>query len=318
MKSFAVIGQGFVGGSLTTVFSEKGAKIFVYDKAGKVSPGGQDPRSILSCHKFVKSLPRYSTKEFAETCERTGSFSGIFFVCLPTPMRKNGSADLSIVEGTLDLLASDESERIAVLKSTVPPGSVMRWNQKYGSRLRIIFNPEFLTEANALNDMRNQNRIVLGGPRPWINQVRNLYQVFFSNVPVIKTSSTTAEMVKYVTNIHLATKVSLANEFYQICHALDERGLDIDYDKVIEYATRDERIGKSHWRVPGPMPADDTGEPSLGFGGSCFVKDIRALIYISKEIGVDPKVMEGVWEKNLEVRPGRDWERLAGRAVSEE
>ena len=194
----------------------------------------------------------------------------------------------------------------------------MKWNQKYGDRLRIIFNPEFLTEANALNDMRNQDRIVLGGPRPWINEVRNLYQTFFSDVPVIKTSSTIADMIKYVTNVHLAVKVSLANEFYQVCTALDAQGLDIDYDKVVEYAVRDERLGKSHWRVPGPVPADDTGEPVFGYGGHCFPKDIQALIHLAKTVGVDPKVMSAAWEKNLEVRPQRDWEQLKGRAVSEE
>jgi UDPglucose 6-dehydrogenase len=123
-------------------------------------------------------------------------------------------------------------------------------------------------------------------------------------------------MVKYVTNIHLAVKVALANEFYQICQALDSQGANIDYDKVIEYATLDKRLGNSHWKVPGPMPADDTGEPAFGFGGSCFVKDINALISIAKTLGIDPKVMNGAWHKNMEVRPQRDWEKLIGRAIS--
>jgi UDPglucose 6-dehydrogenase len=110
-------------------------------------------------------------------------------------------------------------------------------------------------------------------------------------------------MVKYVTNIHLAVKVSLANEFYQICNTLDKNGYNIDYDKVIEYATIDKRLGNSHWKVPGPMPADDTGEPALGWAGSCFIKDLNALVYVARSLGVDPKVMTGAWEKNLEVRP---------------
>jgi UDPglucose 6-dehydrogenase len=238
-------------------------------------------------------------------------------------MKKDGSADLSILDNVLVILANHTNEqnlkRIAVIKSTVPPGSTSKWNEQFkSSSLKVIFSPEFLTEANALEDMRNQDRIILGGPRPYIDTVRNVFRQAFPQIPIVKTSSSTAEFVKYVTNIHLAVKVSLANEFYQICKALDSNGADIDYDKVIEYATLDKRLGTSHWQVPGPMPADDTGLPAMGFGGSCFVKDMNALMHVAKELGVDPKVMNGAWAKNLEVRPNKDWLKLQGRAVSEE
>jgi nucleotide sugar dehydrogenase len=324
-KSLAIIGQGFVGGSLTTVFAERGFDVIAYDKMGKVALGGRLP--------YVKQQSTgnlWKPKSIAElivACENRGSeditwtseieFSGVYFVCLPTPMFEDGSADLSIVEGVLKELASVPGERIAVIKSTIPPGSTERWNQQFkDTGLHVIFNPEFLREASALDDMRNQNRIILGGPRPWINKVKEIYQSAWSDVPIKKTSSTTAEMVKYVTNIHLAVKVALANEFYQICDSLDKVGANIDYDKVVEYALFDERLGKSHWQVPGPMPADDTGNPAFGFGGSCFVKDLNALIAVAKQLGIEPKVMAGAWAKNLEVRPQRDWEKLIGRAIS--
>ena len=232
-------------------------------------------------------------------------------------MMQSGQADISIVSRVLRSLDAQpgRKDRIAVVKSTVPPGTTAAWNKRL-QKCSVIFSPEFLTEANALNDMRNQDRIILGGPRPHINRVRDVFRRAFPKVRIIKTGPTTAEMVKYVTNVHLATKVALANEFYQLCSALDDSGLNIDYDKVIEYATFDQRLGKTHWQVPGPMPADDTGEPAFGFGGSCFVKDINALIYEAQNRGVDPKVMLGAWKKNLEVRPQRDWEKLQGRAVS--
>lgn len=329
MKSIAVIGQGFVGGSLTTVFAERGFNVYVYDKAGKVASGGNPilmqqidirPERLaqLAGIPFTRQPGEATpTQNFAIACEEQRDFSGIYFICLPTPMFENGAADLSIVDRVLNELSSVPGKRIAVIKSTVPPGSVEAWNKKYeATGLRVIFNPEFLREASALDDMRNQSRIILGGPRPWINQVKHMYESAFPNVPIIKTSSSTAEMVKYVTNVHLATKVALANEFYQICEALDARGANIDYDKVVEYAIHDDRLGQSHWKVPGPMPADDTGEPAFGYGGSCFVKDINALIALAKELGVDPKVMNGAWQKNLEVRPQRDWEKLIGRAIS--
>ena len=298
-KKLAVIGQGFVGGSLTTVLSERGLEVFTYDKAGKCAPGGRS-HNVSSVSELVRS------------CEEMVGFSNIYFVCLPTPMYEDGSADLSIVEGVLSALASEPGERIAVVKSTVPPGSTHRWNEMYAPQgLHVVFNPEFLTEANALNDMREQNRIVLGGPRPWINQVKQVFQRAFPKVPLIKTSSTTAEMVKYLTNNFLTVKVAFANEMAQVCEALDADGLNIDYDKVVEYAKYDSRLGDSHWSVPGP-------DGARGYGGHCFPKDINAMISVAHSIGVSPSVLEAAWKKNLEVRAPeeRDWEQQVGRAVS--
>lgn len=311
--SIAVIGQGFVGGSLTTVFAERGVDVYAYDKSGKYVKG-----ALSSCSDRSKDYPSSVSDLVLINESRTHGFSKIYFVCLPTPMFEDGSADLSIVEGVLEELASIPGERIAVVKSTVPPGSTEKWNNKFNPQgLYVVFNPEFLTEANALDDMRNQNRIILGGPRPWINEVKNVFQAAFPKVPIIKTSSTTAEMVKYVTNCMLAVKVSFANEVAQICEALDADGLNIDYDKVVEYAKVDRRLGESHWSVPGPVPTHD-GRYVRGFGGHCFPKDINALISVARNYDVNPRVMQAAWDKNLEVRgpDDRDWEKQVGRAVS--
>ena len=110
-------------------------------------------------------------------------------------------------------------------------------------------------------------------------------------------------MVKYVTNSFLATKVSFANEMYQICS-----GLEVDYDKVIEYACYDERLGKSHWSVPGP-------DGDFGFGGHCFPKDINALMDVAFKMGVDPSILMAVDKKNNKVRQNKDWLDMKGRAV---
>ena len=225
-------------------------------------------------------------------------------------MFEDGSADLSIVEGALRELAAVPGERIAVVKSTIPPGSTEKWNEMFkDTGLRVVFNPEFLTERTALDDMRNQDRIILGGPRPWINTVKQVFRTAFPNAKMIKTSSTTAEMVKYLTNNFLTVKVAFANEMLQICEALDKAGLNVDYDKVVEYASHDVRVGPSHWNVPGP-------DGKYGYGGSCFPKDINAMICVAKSLGVNPALLKAAWEKNLEVRPERDWEKLLGRAVS--
>jgi UDPglucose 6-dehydrogenase len=304
-NSIAVIGQGFVGGSITTVFSERGFDVYTYDKTGKQAAGGKHPKGRTGV-----TLPAANVADLIEVCEKKEDFSKVYFVCLPTPMYEDGSADLSIVDGVLDELATQPGERIAVVKSTVPPGSTERWNEKYGPRgLHVVFNPEFLTEANALDDMRNQNRIVLGGPRPWINEVKQVFQTAFPKVPLVKTSSTTAEMVKYLTNNFLTVKVAFANEMAQVCEGLDKSGLNVDYDKVVEYAKYDRRLGESHWAVPGP-------DGHRGFGGHCFVKDLNAMIKVADDLNINTPVLDGAWKNNLEIRPERDWEELVGRAVS--
>lgn len=312
MKSIAVIGQGFVGGSLTTVFAERGFDVYAFDKAGKYAEGSEKITYDKQTCQGADGRPQ-TTGGLVSFCSGLGkNFSGVYFVCLPTPMFEDGEADLSIVEGVLTELSSLPGDRIAVVKSTVPPGSTERWNRLYADTgLRVIFNPEFLTEANALNDMRNQNRIVLGGPRPHINKVKLIFQTAFPKVPVIKTSSTTAEFVKYFTNVQLAVRVVLSCELAQVCDALDKRGMNIDYDKVLEYAKYDHRLGATHMNVPGP-----DGVP--GARGHCFPKDLNALIYVAKHLGVAPTVMSAVWDKNLEVIPAehRDWEKMQGRAVS--
>ena len=244
--SIGVVGQGFVGGSLSQVFAERGFLVYTYDKAGVAIPD---------------TAPRESLEEMV-ACVAEKNDVPIIFVCLPTPMRKTGEADLSIVEGVLDQLADLPGKRIAVVKSTIPPGSTEVWNATYNSSgLTVVFNPEFLTEANAVDDMRDQTRIVVGGPRPASTTVKNLFRQAFPDVKIIKTGSTEAEAVKYFTNCLLATKVSFANEMYQICN-----GLGIDYDKVLEYGLHDPRIGKTHLSVPGP-------DGSFGFGGHCVKGD---------------------------------------------
>ena len=229
------------------------------------------------------------------------------FLCLPTPMNTDGSCNVSILEkelSNIDLTADNqEVKKTIVIKSTVAPGTTARWNSLYES-LDLVFNPEFLTEANAVEDFNNQSRIILGGPRPATTELRRLYSKVFPKAHIIKTDSTHAEMVKYLTNSFLATKVSFANEIYQICDKLK-----VDYDKVVEYATLDERLGNSHWQVPGH-------DGDFGFGGHCLPKDLSALIFLAMNLNTDTNVLNAVEETNDVVRKNRDWEQMKGRAVT--
>jgi UDPglucose 6-dehydrogenase len=230
------------------------------------------------------------------------NLSDVIFVCLPTPMEITGECHLDIVENTLLGLDVIEKCKTVVVKSTIPPGTTKKWNKKF-KNLQIVFNPEFLTEANSIDDFKNQTRIIIGGPKRASSKVRRIFTKAFPKVKIIKTDSTYAEMVKYVTNTFLATKVSFANEMYQICEKLD-----IDYDKVVEYATHDERLGYSHWNVPGP-------DGDFGYGGHCFPKDIGALISLAHDLNVRPRMLTATECKNNDVRTNRDWEKQEGRAV---
>ena len=223
------------------------------------------------------------------------------FVCLPTPMNQDGSCNTDIVEEVIKQLDEIGKTKGIVVKSTIPPGTTEKWNEKYNTN--VIFNPEFLTERNAVSDYENQNRIILGGPRPTTTELKQIFSKVFPKAHIIKTNSTYAEMVKYTTNTFLSVKVSFANEIYQWCEKVGA-----DYDKVIEYATMDERLGDSHWSVPGH-------DGDYGFGGHCFPKDLSALLQLTKEFGTINNVLEATQKTNMEVRKNRDWETMKGRAV---
>ena len=275
-----------------------------YKKIGVVGSGhvgsalAEGMRAFYDVHTYDKYKDSTS-----DSIESLCSATKIIFVCVPTPMNPDGSCNLQIVESVIEEIDQYSNNHIAVIKSTIPPGATERLNTKC-KNLKVVFSPEFLTEANFIEDFKNPTRIVVGGPRPASTIVKNIFRKAFPDVPIIKTGSNTAEMVKYFLNTFLATKVSFSNEMKQICDQLN-----IDYDKVVEYSLYDTRLGRTHFSAPGP-------DGFHGFGGSCFPKDLNALIFQAKQLGVDPYVLQTVWEKNLQVREERDWEKLEGRAVT--
>ena len=235
--------------------------------------------------------------------------SDVVFVCVPTPMTKSGKIDLSIVESVFSEVQQslEKKDTVFVLKSTVVPGTTRKIAEKF-PELNIVFNPEFLTERHARFDFLNQSRIVLGSKdKKGIQKVKDLYEVRFSSNYFIETTYETAELIKYFNNLFFAVKVSFMNEMKLIADKL----LDVQWDKAVEGFVSDGRVGDSHLQVPGP-------DGKRGFGGSCFPKDINAFIDYSKSIGVDMNVLEGAWKTNLNVRPEKDWEKLKGRAVSDD
>ncbi len=273
--NIGIIGQGYVGTAIKLGF-EPHYNVLTYDKF---------------------DLSKSTHSKVSDIVEE----SKVIFVCVPTPMRKDGTCYTGIVEEVIREINETANDHIVVIKSTVPPGTTDKFNHEF-SNVTVIFNPEFLTEENFLDDFKNQNRIILGGSRKGTNKLRQIYSKVFPKAVIVKTGDKHAEMVKYFTNTFLATKVSFANEMYNICEQIG-----IDYDKVVEYAIYDERLGKSHWAVPGP-------DGDFGFGGHCFPKDLSAIINQFDTYGL----LESVEEVNNQVREDRDWEHMVGRAVLEE
>ena len=229
----------------------------------------------------------------------------ILFLCLPTPMKKTGECDISIIESVLkDLnnISKPQDSTIVVIKSTIPPGTTNSFIKKY-SNLSICFNPEFLTEANFVEDFKNQDRIILGSDdKNLLDRVHLLYEFGFPNTKIIHTNPIEAEMVKYVANTFLATKVSFANEIHSICNFLN-----IDYNNVIEIAQIDRRLGDSHWKVPGP-------DGKKGFGGSCFPKDINALIYFCKKNNISIETINAKMEIQFRISTRAGLENFKGES----
>ena len=281
MKKIGIIGRGFVGSAVEFGFSPQtgcDAEVRAYDK---------DP---------VKSI---------HTLEETVNGSDFIFLSVPTPSNPDGSMHLGILESALKDIESvnKRNGNIILIRSTVVPGTTEMLAKKF-TKLNIVFNPEFLTERSAKFDFINQSRFVLGGRKRNTARVAELFRWRFGDsIPCIETNFQTAEMVKYMNNCFFATKVSFLNEMRQVA---DE--CKVDWDMAIEGFVRDGRIGHTHLNVPGP-------DGKWGFGGSCFPKDIQAMISLGDKHDIDMNTLKGAWKTNCEVRPEKDWESMVGRAV---
>jgi UDPglucose 6-dehydrogenase len=232
-------------------------------------------------------------KRTIATFESFVEWSDIIFVCVPTPMNEDGSCNTSIVESVVQQIGSLDRRKYVVIKSTVTPGTTQRLAQDNG--MVIAFNPEFLTEANHINDFRNQSLIIVGADDSGIGTVLSqIYYEFNHHVDtrshIVQRTTKEAEMFKYLANCFLATKVIFANEFKKLC----ERS-DVDYDNIAEIARLDDRLGHTHWKVPGP-------DGRMGFGGSCFPKDTSALLSYADQLGVSLWLLTEATYINEEVR----------------
>lgn len=274
-----IIGVGFVGGATAKVL-EKAHELYLYDKY-------KDP---------------YNSKD---NLEKLAKNADCIFVSVPTPMQKSGAIDYTNIYNSVENLLTETekaqrnpSDLLVIIRSTAVSGTTDKLAEKYP--FKFAFNPEFLRENHAIEDMEKTNRVVIGAnDAESAKKAIDVYKPVFPEAKYIVVNRKAAEMIKYAANGMLAAQVALANEMYQICKAVG-----VDYDVVKNTILLDERIGRN-LDVPGP-------DKDFGFGGKCFPKDLNALIYLARENMYRPHLLEEVWRLNEKVRKNQDWLEIPG------
>lgn len=270
-------------------------------KIGIIGKGfvGKATGSVLEkAHEVVyydKYIDEYKDLNVLKNCD-------VIFLCVPTPMRQSGEIDYSIIKDSLNSLMNVRKEGTVVIRSTATSGTCKKLSEEYP--FEFVSNPEFLREKHAEEDMLNTEKIVIGADdEKNFEIVKKVYFPIFPSVKYLNVDTKTAEMIKYASNVTLIGQIQLANEIYKICETLG-----VDYDKVKNTLLLDKRIG-NNINVPGH-------DGDFGFGGKCFPKDLNALIYLAKEKGYTPTLLEEIWKTNERIRTNKDWLNIKG-ATSE-
>lgn len=250
------------------------------------------------------SVRIYDKYKEHDTLEETVRNSTFLFVCVPTPCDFEAQTiDLSIMDEVMEALAAlTDGDQIVIIKSTVVPGTTDTYSQQYED-LSLAMVPEFLREKTHLEDAKNPSRVVVGANCEEVaRRIKSLYRRAFPEVPIFLLQTAEAELVKYMSNCFLATKVILANVFSEYAESIGG-----DYDQLKEALTADPRIIDDHLEVT----------EERGFGGKCFPKDLNALIGFARSQGLDADLLDTIWRKNMEVRKTLDWKRIPGASSAD-
>ncbi|WP_064965577.1 UDP-glucose dehydrogenase family protein [Tenacibaculum ovolyticum] len=292
-----VIGTGYVGLVTGTCFSEMGNEVICVDI---------DEEKINNLNKGIIPIYEPGLKElinnnisktlfFSTNIEKAIDKSELIFIAVGTPMQEDGNADLSAVFNVAEAIGRGiDNYKVVVSKSTVPVGTTFKIKEIIQSKLiernvdinfDVASNPEFLKEGAAINDFMKPDRIVIGGENDSVFSImKQLYNPFFrTHDRFITMDIHSAEMTKYAANAMLATKISFINEVANICEKV---GADVN--KVRIGIGSDSRIGYNFIY------------PGIGYGGTCFPKDVAALIQLGKENGYEPKLISSVDKVNQE------------------
>ena len=287
-----IIGTGYVGLVSGTCFAEVGHHVICVDNdAAKVKmlQGGGIPIYEPGLEELVKKNVASGHLKFTNSTAEGVQKSDVIFIAVPTPPQPDGSVDLSYIERVArDIAAAMTSYKIIVDKSTVP----VKTGEKVTETIKrycpakvefdVVSNPEFLREGFAVGDLMKPDRVVIGvgSPRP-VAAMREIYIPF--NAPIIVTDINSAELIKHAANSFLALKISYINAIANVCEAAGANVLE-----VAQGIGLDERIGRRFLNA------------GIGFGGSCFPKDLSAFIKIAEQIGYDFKLLKEVQRINAE------------------
>jgi UDPglucose 6-dehydrogenase len=285
--NLSIIGTGYVGLVQGACFADTGNQVICMDIDEKKISNlrkGVIPIYEPGLEEMVRKNAQEGRLEFTTSLKTAVSKSDLIFLCLPTPPSEDGSADLTHVLGVAQQIAEiADSEKTVVSKSTVPVGTVDKikhiMKKKARHRIEVASNPEFLKEGTALQDSLKPDRVVIGTrSKKGIAILQELYEPFVrTGNPILVMDERSAEMTKYAANAFLATKISFMNELANLC---EEVGADID--SIRRGIGSDPRIGKQFLF------------PGVGYGGSCFPKDVKALVMTSRGGGRDLTILQAV------------------------
>jgi len=306
-KNISVIGLGHVGLCTAVCFALKGNKVRSFDndqRKVELIGRGVSPFYESGLEMTLKKVIHDGNLKVVNRNEEAVLGSDISFITVGTPVLPSGDVNLKFIrvcaKQTGKALRKKEGFHIVVVKSTLLPGStgkvikplLERYSRKRaGLNFGLVFNPEFLREGSAIHDILHPNRILIGEFDEHSGKTLEVfYKEFYGEkIPILRTNLATAEMIKYASNAFLATKVSFINEMANICERVSdrERAL-IDIVEVARAVGMDPRIGAEFLKA------------GVGWGGSCFSKDLTALITFSEKMGYKPKILEDVVLVNLE------------------
>lgn len=288
-----VVGTGYVGLVTGTCLADCGHEVICVDiDPSKVERlrRGEIPIYEPGLEELVHRNQEENRLSFTTCLNDAVDRSTILFIAVGTPPAEDGSADLThVLEVAKSIAQAMRSKKIVVIKSTVPPGSservrkVMAENTEYP--FEVVSNPEFLKEGAAIEDFSRPDRVVIGGSdTEAIEALKDLYSPFVrTGNPMVTMDNVSAEMTKYASNAMLATRISFMNEIANLC---ERTGADVD--RVRECIGLDKRIGHPFLF------------PGAGYGGSCFPKDVQALVRTGREMGFPMKILEAVEEVNVQ------------------
>jgi len=302
LYKISIVGAGYVGLCTAVCFANRGYKTTISDireESVKLIQRGSSPFYEPHLNGLLKKAIK--SGNLRAILDREGAVldSEITFIAVGTPSKLDGSVDLQYIKNsareTGEALRKKDGYHLVVVKSTVPPGTTehvaksmleKKSGKKAGKDFGLCMNPEFLREGSAIHDTLKPDRVVIGEYDERSGEtLEAFYEDFYNGrVPILRMNPASAEMVKYASNTFLATKISFINSIANVC----ERVPHIDVTQVAKAVGMDHRISP-HFL-----------EAGAGFGGSCFPKDVKALISFSKNLGYRPSLLESVLEVNEE------------------